>query len=178
MPGSGKSTVGRQLARHLGLRFVDSDIEIEARLGVPIREWFARHGEEGFRDVEQDVIDEVTTRADTVIATGGGSVLRPSNRDALHARTHVFYLRTSPDELFRRLRHDVHRPLLQVEDPMARLRELFRERDPLYRRVAHYVVEGARPSMQALLGMVLSQMELAGLVEPGRTGGNPQSSSH
>ena len=165
MPGSGKSTVGRQLAKQLGLGFVDSDAELEKRLGMPIREWFSRHGEDAFRDLEQDVIEEVTCRADTVIATGGGAVLRPSNRDALHARTHVFYLRTTPEELFRRLRHDSHRPLLQVEDPLARLRELFKDRDPLYRRVAHFVVEGGRPEMTALLSMVLSQIELAGLRE-------------
>ena len=165
MPGSGKSTVGRQLARHLGLQFVDSDAAIEQRLGIPIREWFTRQGEDAFRDIEQDVIEEITALADTVIATGGGAVLRPSNREALHSRTHVFYLRTTPEELFRRLRHDTHRPLLQVDDPLTRLRDLFRERDPLYRRVAHYIVEGARPSMSALLSMVLSQLELAGLVE-------------
>lgn len=167
MPGSGKSTVGRQLAKQLGLGFVDSDVELERRLGMPIREWFTRFGEDAFRDLEQDVIDDVTGRADTVIATGGGAVLRPSNRDALHARTHVFYLRTTPEELFRRLRHDSHRPLLQVEDPLARLRELFKDRDPLYRRVAHFVVKGRRPSMSALLSMVLSQIELAGLREVG-----------
>ena len=165
MPGSGKSTVGRQLAKQLGLGFVDSDTELERRVGMPIREWFARFGEDAFRDLEQDIIDDVTCRADTVIATGGGAVLRPSNRDALHARTHVFYLRTTPEELFRRLRHDSHRPLLQVEDPLARLRELFKDRDPLYRRVAHFVVEGGRPAMTALLGMVLSQIENAGLRE-------------
>ena len=168
MPGCGKSTVGRQLARQLGLPFVDSDAEIEHRLGMPIRDWFAAHGEASFRDVEQDVIDELTQRPALVLATGGGAVLRPSNRDALHSRTHAFYLRSTPEELFRRLRHDTHRPLLQVADPQLRLRELFRERDPLYRRVAHFVVETPRPSVSALLGMVLMQLELAGLVDPGR----------
>ena len=80
----------------------------------------------------------------------------------------MFYLRSSPEELFRRLRHDTQRPLLQVEDPLRRLRELYRERDPLYRRTAHYVVESARPSVPALIGMVLMQLELAGLVDPGQ----------
>jgi shikimate kinase len=168
MPGSGKSTVGRHLARRLGVPFIDSDTEIEARLGVPIREWFSQHGEQAFRDVEQDVIEELSTRNDAVLATGGGAVLRPSNRDALHSRTHVLYLRSSPEEIFRRLRHDTQRPLLQVDNPLQKLRELFRERDPLYRRTAHFVVEGARPSAHALLGMVLMQLELAGLVDPGR----------
>jgi shikimate kinase len=168
MPGSGKSTVGRHLARHLGLHFVDSDHEIEARIGMPIRDFFAAQGEERFRDVEQDVIDELTQQTGAVLATGGGAVLRPSNRDALHSRTHVFYLRSTPEELFRRLRHDTQRPLLQVDDPLRRLRDLHRERDPLYRRTAHYVVESARPSVPALIGMVLMQLELAGLVDPGQ----------
>lgn len=166
MPGCGKSTVGRHLARQLAMHFVDSDAEIEQRLGMPIRDYFAAHGEAAFRDVEQDVIDELSQRTGQVLATGGGAVLRPSNRDALHSRTHVFYLRSTPEELFRRLRHDTHRPLLQVADPQARLRELYRERDPLYRRTAHFVVESARPSVHALTGMVLMQLELGGLLPP------------
>jgi shikimate kinase len=168
MPGCGKSTVGRHLARQLGLRFADSDTEIEARIGMPIRDWFPLHGEDSFRDVEQDVIDELTQQPGLVLATGGGAVLRPSSRDALHSRSHVFYLRATPEDLFRRLRHDTQRPLLQVDDPQRRLRELFRDRDPLYRRAAHFVVETPRPSVPALIGMVMAQLELAGLVELGR----------
>jgi shikimate kinase len=166
MPGCGKSTVGRHLARQLGLRFADSDSEIEHRVGMSIRDFFAAHGEEAFRDIEQEVIDSLTTTPGLVLATGGGAVLRPSNRDALHSRSHVFYLRHTPEELHRRLRHDTHRPLLQVADPLRRLRELYRERDPLYRRTAHFVVEAARPSVPSLIGMVLMQLELAGLVDP------------
>ena len=168
MPGCGKSTVGRHLARQLGLVFADSDTEIESRIGMPIRDFFAQQGEERFRDIEQDVIDELSARRGQVLATGGGAVLRPSNRDALHSRTHVLYLRATPDELARRLRHDTQRPLLQVADPLARLRELFRERDPLYRRTAHFVIEAARPSVPALMSMALMQLEVAGLVDPGR----------
>lgn len=168
MPGCGKSTVGRHLSRQLGLRFVDSDTEIEHRIGMPIRDFFAQQGEDAFRDIEQEVIDELTQRPGTVLATGGGAVLRPSNRDALHSRSHVFYLRSTADELHRRLRHDTQRPLLQVADPLKRLRELYRERDPLYRRTAHFVVESARPSVHGLLGMVLMQLELAGIVDPGQ----------
>jgi shikimate kinase len=168
MPGCGKSTVGRQLARHLGLRYLDSDHEIERRLGMPIREFFAVQGEPAFRDAEADVIDELTQAGGCVLATGGGAVLRPSNRDALHSRTHVFYLRSTPEDLHRRLRHDTQRPLLQVADPLRRLRDLYRERDPLYRKTAHFVVEAARPSVGALIGMVLMQLELAGLVSPER----------
>mgnify|MGYP001443615640 FL=1 len=168
MPGCGKSTVGRHLARHLGLPVVDSDHEIEKRIGMPIRAWFEAHGEAAFRDLEQQVIEQLAAGAEIVLATGGGAVLRRANRDALHQHTHVFYLRSTPEELFRRLRHDTQRPLLQVPDPLRRLRELFRERDPLYRQTAHYVVETGRPSVPALVNMVLMQLELAGLVDPQR----------
>lgn len=168
MPGCGKSTVGRHLARQLGLHFVDSDTEIEHRIGMPIRTYFEAQGEAAFRDIEQDVIDGLTQRDGCVLATGGGAVLRPSNRDALHSRTHVIYLRSTAEELFRRLRNDTQRPLLQVADPLERLRALYRERDPLYRRSAHFVVEAARPSVHALCDMVLMQLELAGLVDPSR----------
>jgi shikimate kinase len=175
LPGSGKSTVGRHLARQLGLHFVDSDTEIERRIAMPIKDYFAQQGEEAFRDMEQDVIDELSAQPDILLATGGGAVLRPSNRDALHSRTHVFYLRSTPEELHRRLRHDTHRPLLQVEDPLRRLRDLYRDRDPLYRRTAHFVVEAVRPSVPALMGMILMQLELAGLVDPSQL---PSSSAH
>ncbi len=177
MPGCGKSTVGRHLARQLNLPFADSDSEIESRIGMPIRDFFAREGEERFRDIEQDVIDELSLRENLVLATGGGAVLRPSNRDALHSRTHVLYLRASPEDLFRRLRHDTQRPLLQVADPQARLRELFRERDPLYRRTAHFVIEAVRPSVPALMGMVLMQLEMAGLVDAAREPPPPRKTS-
>ena len=167
MPGCGKSTVGRHLARQLGLRFLDSDTDIERRIGMPIRDYFEQHGEAAFRDVEQDAIEELTALQGVVLATGGGAVLRPSNRDALHSRSHVFYLRATPEELHRRLRHDTQRPLLQVADPLRRLRDIYRERDPLYRRTAHFVVEAVRPSVPAMLSMVLMQLEMAGLVDPG-----------
>jgi shikimate kinase len=166
MPGCGKSTVGRHLARHLGLRYVDSDHEIERRLGLPIREYFASHGEAAFREAEAGAIEELTLARGCVLATGGGAVLREANRDALHGRTQVFYLRSTAEDLHRRLRHDTQRPLLQVADPLRRLRDLYRERDPLYRKTAHFVIEAARPSVSALVGMVLMQLELAGLVNP------------
>lgn len=178
MPGCGKSTVARHLARQLNLSFIDSDSEIEARIGMPIRTFFDEQGEEAFRDVEQEVIDTLSGQPGTVLATGGGAVLRPSNRDALHSRSHVFYLRTSAEELHRRLRNDTQRPLLQVADPLAKLRDLYRIRDPLYRRTAHFVVESARPSVHGLLGMVMMQLELAGLVDgssmPAPTDTRPQ----
>lgn len=166
MPGSGKSTVGRHVARHLGVTFVDTDQRVEQRIGCSIRSYFELHGEAAFRDVEAQVIDDVTRNEDVgVIATGGGAVLREDNRAALHDRTKVFYLRSTPEDLGRRLRHDTHRPLLQgAGDPLTRLRALFHERDPLYRRCAHFVIETGRPSVHTLVSMVLMQIELAGLV--------------
>jgi shikimate kinase len=165
MPGSGKSTVGRHVARHLQIAFVDTDHLIEQRIGCSIRSYFELHGEPAFRDVEAQVIDEVTRDAAAgVIATGGGAVLRDDNRAVLHERTKVFYLRSTPEDLARRLRHDTHRPLLQgASDPLKRLRALFQERDTLYRRCAHFVIETGRPSVHTLVSMVLMQIELAGL---------------
>jgi len=162
LPGSGKSTVGRQLARRLSLPFLDSDHVIEQRLGCSIREYFDREGEARFRDLESAVLDELTQGPAGVLSTGGGSVLRPINRAHLRERTQVVYLRSSPDEVFRRLRHDRSRPLLQVDDPLQRLRDLFAARDPLYRETAHFVIETGRPSVATLVNMIVMQLELAG----------------
>lgn len=166
MPGGGKSTVGRHLAKRLGWNFIDSDNVIEKRIGCSIRLYFEREGEARFRDIEQQVISELAVADRTVLATGGGSVLREANREVLHRNATVVYLRSTPDELFRRLRHDVKRPLLQVADPLARLRELYAVRDPLYREVAQFTIETGRPSVPALVNMILMQLELAGLVDP------------
>lgn len=167
LPGSGKSSVGRQLARRLQLAFVDSDHVIEQRLGCSIREFFDREGEAPFRDLEQAVLDDLTRTHQGVLSTGGGSVLRPANREHLHQRSHVIYLRSSPDEIFRRLRHDASRPLLQVEDPLQRLRDLYADRDPLYRETAHFVIETGRPSVATLVNMIVMQLELAGAIPDG-----------
>jgi shikimate kinase len=173
MPGSGKSTVGKQLARQLGCAFVDSDHEIERRVGMPIKSYFDRHGEASFRDLEKTVIAELSARSDGVLATGGGAVLRSENRRSLSSGGPVIYLRSTPEELFRRLRHDSQRPLLQVADPLRRLRDLFRERDPLYRETAQFVIETGRPTVPTLVNMILMQLELAGLVDPARQPGAP-----
>jgi shikimate kinase len=164
MPGGGKSTVGRHLARNLNLRFFDADVEIERRVGCPIRVFFEREGETPFRDVEQEVLADLVSRTDAVLATGGGAVLREANRCNLHQCTTVVYLRSTPEELFRRLRHDTHRPMLQVADPLRKLRDLFAERDALYRSTAHFIIETGRPSVHTLVNMVLMQLELAGVV--------------
>ncbi|TFZ07581.1 shikimate kinase [Ramlibacter henchirensis] len=164
LPGSGKSTVGRSLARRLNLPFSDSDHAIEQRLGCSIREFFEREGEARFRDIEQQVLADLVSGDRRVLATGGGAVLREANRTLLRGAGHVLYLRSTPEELWRRLRHDTQRPLLQVIDPQARLRELYEQRDPLYRETAHFVVETGRPSVPTLVNMVLMQLELAGIL--------------
>ncbi len=116
--------------------------------------------------------------AGAVVATGGGAVLREANRQALHQLATVIYLRSTPEELFRRLRHDTQRPLLQVADPLRKLRELYAERDPLYRQTAHFVIDTGRPSVPTLVNMILMQLELAGLVDaskvPSSTEPRPQ----
>lgn len=152
------------MARRLQLPFIDTDPLIERRLGCSIRAFFEREGEARFRDIEESVIDEVSVYSDGVISTGGGSVLRPLNRERLHERCQVVYLRSTPEEVHRRVRHDSQRPLLQVADPMARLRELFSVRDPLYREVAHFTIETGRPSVPTLVNMITMQLELSGVL--------------
>lgn len=162
LPGSGKTTVGKQLSRRLQLPFFDTDHEIEQHLGCSIRAFFEREGEERFRDVEEAVIDQLTQQGPCVLSTGGGAVLRPSNRVHLRSRGKVFYLRSTPEEVFRRVKHDRNRPLLQVADPMQKLRDLFAVRDPLYRETAHFVIETGRPSVATLVNMIVMQLELSG----------------
>ncbi|MES2361969.1 MAG: shikimate kinase [Pseudomonadota bacterium] len=164
LPGSGKSTIGRQLARRLDVKFIDSDQVIEQRIGCSIREFFEREGESAFRDLEESVMDELTLEGACVLSTGGGTILRQANRDHLRQRTQTIYLHSAPEDVFRRLRNDQNRPLLQVSDPLARLKELYGVRDPLYRETSHFVIETGRPSVSTLVNMILMQLELAGIV--------------
>ncbi|GAB5452287.1 MAG: shikimate kinase AroK [Halioglobus sp.] len=138
--GAGKTTIGKHLAQHLKLRFVDSDSEIEARTGADIPWIFDVEGEEGFREREQQIIAEMTEWEDIVLATGGGVVLRPENRNALAGRGFVIYLYATVDEQVRRTRRDRRRPLLQQGDPEVTLRELMAIRDPLYREIADHII--------------------------------------
>lgn len=161
MPGSGKSTVGRQLARRLGVEFVDSDQRIEQDLGCSIRSFFEREGEERFRDIEAETLDVLTLQGGPgVLSTGGGAVLRESTRQRLRARGRVIYLHALPDDIYRRVRHDTTRPLLQGGNPVQRLCTLYEQRDGLYRETAHYVVETGRPTVATLVNMVAMQLEL------------------
>jgi shikimate kinase len=157
--GAGKTTVGRLLARRLKLRFLDSDQEIERRCGVKIPLIWEIEGEAGFRGREAQVIAELTAQQGAVLATGGGAVLLDDNRKHLAARGTVIYLRASPEDLYQRVRHDRNRPLLATVDPLARLRELYAERDALYRGVADLVVDTGSQSVQALARALLEKLE-------------------
>jgi shikimate kinase len=138
--GSGKTAVGKHLARVLALDFYDSDVEIEQRTGVDIPYIFEKEGEAGFREREREVIDALTSLDHVVVATGGGAVLMPENRERLASRGCVVYLKTGIPQQLERTRHGRQRPLLYTEDPEARLRELMTHRAPLYESIAAIIV--------------------------------------
>lgn len=155
--GAGKTTVGKQLARRLGRVFLDTDHEIVHRTGVPIPTIFEIEGEPGFRRREAQTIADLTQMSGIVLATGGGVVLNPDNRRALHDSGWVVYLNAPPAQLFERTRHDRNRPLLQVDDPLAKLKELHAQRDPLYRETAHFTVDGGRMSASTVVQLILKE---------------------
>ena len=154
MPGAGKTTVGRQLARRLQRTFVDADHEIEARTGVGIPLIFDIEGEQGFRDRESKVLAELAAEFNLVVATGGGAVLRAENRAALRQGGTVIYLHAAPRLLFERTRLGSHRPLLQVDDPMRKIEELFAQRDPFYREVADIVINSLGGNVSDLVKQI------------------------
>ncbi len=162
--GAGKTTIGRSLAKHLGLKFVDTDKEIEANTGVSIPTIFEIEGEDGFRNRESQTIASLAAQTGLVIATGGGSVLRAENRAVMRANGFVIYLNVQPQTLWERTRHDRNRPLLQVADPLRKLSELFAIRDPLYCEVASFVVDGSRKSAQGVLQVLLKEISARGLL--------------
>lgn len=160
--GAGKTTIGRVLARHRNLEFVDSDHEIVARCGVSIPTIFEIEGEAGFRRREAAMIDELTQRQGIVLATGGGAILDPENRARLKARGAVIYLHGQPQDLYMRTRHDRNRPLLQTDDPLARMRSLYEQRHPLYLETADIVAETGRQSVHCLVRKIEAGLEAAG----------------
>ena len=143
--GAGKSTVGKVLAKKLGRRFLDADHVIEERCGVKIPVIFEMEGEEGFRKREAQVIREITTEHDIVLATGGGAVLFPDNRQALSEQGTVIYLHANPNELWHRTKGGEGRPLLSNGDARKILENLYAVRDPLYREIADHVIETVNP---------------------------------
>lgn len=151
MMGSGKTTIGRSLAFHLGKNFVDCDEEIQRRTGVNIPHIFDIEGEAGFRQREAATICELSGRDNIVLATGGGAVLLEKNRELLQENGIVIYLKAGVHDLWQRTRHDRSRPLLRTADPQAKLAELLRQRDPLYRMVADIVIQSGKQSAHALM---------------------------
>ncbi|MBC7204550.1 MAG: shikimate kinase [Pusillimonas sp.] len=155
MMGAGKTTIGRALARALGREFIDLDLAIETRCGVPVSHIFEVEGEAGFRKRETALLNEYSVQRNLVLATGGGAVLAPENRRVLKERGIVIYLRAREDELYRRIAKDRHRPLIQTANPRARLNELLTLRTPLYNEVAHLTFDtGSMPIAQAVQSLV------------------------
>ncbi len=159
--GAGKSTVGKLLAKKLGRRFLDADHVIEERCGVKIPVIFEMEGEAGFRKREAQVIKEITSENDLVLATGGGAALLPENRQALRERGTVIYLHANPTELFHRTRGGEGRPLLKNGDAKSILENLYSIRDPLYREIADHVIETGKPSVNQLVNTLIMQLELS-----------------
>jgi shikimate kinase len=161
--GAGKTSVGRLLARRLNKTFYDCDHEVERTTGVRIPVIFEIEGEAGFRARESRMLAELAASNGIVLATGGGAVLAPENRKVLSAHGTVVYLRASPQELWQRTRHDRNRPLLQTGNPLAKLTELYGQRDPLYREIADIVVDTGNQSLSSLAHRLEQRlMQLAG----------------
>lgn len=159
MPGSGKSTIGKGLAKALDRHFVDLDHEIEARCGVAIPVIFEIEGEQGFRKRESQVLQEVAKQSDTVVATGGGAVLAEQNREILGTHGIVVYLRASVEDLYRRTSRDRNRPLLATNDPKARLQDLFEQRSPVYAALADIVMETGTASVPSVVQQIVTKLK-------------------
>jgi shikimate kinase len=157
--GSGKTAVGRQLARLLHLQFYDSDAEIEHRTGVDIPFIFEKEGEAGFREREREVIDSLTSMRDVIIATGGGAVLLPENREHLANRGRVVYLQTGIEQQLERTRHGRQRPLLYTDNPEQKLRDLMAFRAPLYESIAVVVVPTDGRQVRAVAEEVVQRLQ-------------------
>jgi shikimate kinase / 3-dehydroquinate synthase len=156
--GAGKTTIGRLLARRLGMHFADSDHEIEARTGASVPWIFEIEGEASFRRREADMIRELTAGSGLVLATGGGAVLNPDSRRLLAERGTVIYLRASVNSILARTSHDKNRPLLQTADPRRKLEDLTAQREPLYREIADLVIDTGRPNVQSMVQTILDQL--------------------
>ena len=157
--GAGKTTIGRILARKLGMRFIDSDHEIEARTGASIPWIFEIEGEPSFRRREAEVIGELTAQQGIVLATGGGAILDPASRAFLASRGTVIYLRASVNSILSRTAHDKSRPLLQTADPRRKLEELLAQREPLYLEIADVVIDTGRPNVQSMVQTILQHLD-------------------
>ncbi|GKX55531.1 shikimate kinase 1 [Leminorella grimontii] len=157
--GAGKSTIGRQLAQQLNMEFVDSDHEIERRTGADIAWVFDVEGEEGFRDREEKVINELTEKQGIVLATGGGSIKSKETRNRLSARGIVVYLETTIEKQLARTQRDKKRPLLQVDTPRDVLETLAKERNPLYEEIADVTIHTDDQSAKVVANQIIQLIE-------------------
>lgn len=157
--GAGKSTIGKLLAKTLGRDFCDSDKEIERRTGVSIPMIFDYEGEAGFRRREAEVLAQLAEQEAAIIATGGGAVIMPENRELMQRRGFVVYLKCSVEKQMERTHKDTNRPLLQTDDPRQRLRDLFAERDPLYAGIADLTVDTGAVSGQSAVKRIVSALQ-------------------
>jgi len=158
--GAGKSTIGKRLAQQIGSDFIDSDREIEDHTGVNIPLIFELEGESGFRQREAQIIDQLTQNNNIVLATGGGSVLNPENRQHMAERGQVVYLHATINQQLQRTHRDQNRPLLQTENPQQKLQELFEIRDPLYREIATIVIDTDGRTIHSVTNEIIKRLNL------------------
>lgn len=166
LPGSGKTTLGRILARNLKIPFVDADATFEQHVGTSIRAFFEQNGENAFRELEAELLLKILSReTPSLIATGGGVILRADNRQNLKKYSTVFYLKAQPEDIAQRMHNDSARPLMQGFDPAQRLRDLLQIRAPLYEQTAHYTVAGSRKASAQIARKMMMQIELGGFLK-------------
>jgi len=163
MMGAGKTTVGKSLASYLNKTFIDTDHEIQKRTGVKIPVIFEIEGEAGFRKREAKMLRELLKIDNIVLATGGGIILNRENRELLRQNGTIVYLRATVNDLWHRTRHNKDRPLLQTLDLQAKLAELYDQRDPIYREIAHIVVESRKQSIRQMVKLLVQQLAYSAL---------------
>ena len=148
--GTGKTTIGRQLAKNLSVSFYDSDHEIEKRTGVKISIIFEIEGEEGFRRRETQILNELSQMNNIVLSTGGGAVTKAENRKTLKNNGHIIYLKSSPEILFKRTADDKNRPLLQTDNRLIQIRKILAEREPIYIEMADEIIDSEKKSLEQI----------------------------
>ena len=157
--GAGKTTIGRQLAKKLAVKFFDSDHEIEQRTGADIPWIFEIEGEDGFRKRETQIISELVSQDNIVLSTGGGVVMNPENRKALKENGYIIYLQSSPEKLYKRTANDKRRPLLQGDDKLKQIKKILKEREPLYEALANKIINTDKLTIKQIVQKILGILE-------------------
>ncbi|HEX9832072.1 MAG TPA: shikimate kinase [Mycobacterium sp.] len=161
--GVGKTSIGRQLAKHLGWSFLDTDEEVRARTGADIGMIFEKEGEAGFRRREAEVLAAVIGREQLIVATGGGMVLAPANRELMRSSGYVVHLTSSLSSQLERTRKGKHRPALEAGDPVAALRGMREAREPLYRETANFTLQTDRRNPRAVATNLMNHLQSKGI---------------